>query len=52
MSDKSFKMYPIGYAKMKKTLKTHFWFPIGYKFVSKQGCFSPKTEFIPPDLDQ
>lgn len=52
MSDKSFKIYPIGYAKMKKTLKTHFWFPIGYKFVSKQGYFSPQMETIPPDLDQ
>ena len=50
MSDKSFKTYPIGYSKMKITLKTHFRFPIGYKFVSKQGCFSPKKEIIPPGL--
>jgi hypothetical protein len=31
MNGKSFKMYPIGYGKMKRTLKTHFRFPIGYK---------------------
>jgi len=29
------KIYPIGYGKMKRTPKTHFRFPIGYKLVSK-----------------
>ena len=31
MSGKSFKMYPIGYAKIDSELESHFRFPIGYK---------------------
>ena len=33
MSDKSFKMYPIGYGKIDSELESHFRFPIGYNYV-------------------